>query len=80
MKKTTKITVTEFGKIVEEITASKSDCGMTHIYVSNLSDDALSCLREYVSTFYAEKLLSCMVHWNDRVETLYHFGEEYLVY
>ena len=79
MKKT-KITATEFGKIVEETPASKFDCGMTHIYISTFSDDTLSFLKEYISSLSAEKLLSCMVYWNDRVETLCNFGEEYFIY
>ena len=79
MKKT-KIIITEFGKIVEEIPVSKSDCGITHIYLNNLSDETLSYLKKYVSTLYAEKLPSCMVHWDDRVEALCNFAEEYLAY
>lgn len=79
MKKTN-VTEFEFGKIVEEIPASKFDCATMHIYLTNISDDAIAYLREYVGRLPDEKLLSCMVHWNGRVETLYHFGEEYLVY
>ena len=79
MKKT-KITVTEFGKIVEEIPASKFDYGITHIYLNNLSNENLSYLKKYASTFSDEKILSCMVHWNDNIETFCNFGEKYLVY
>ena len=79
MKKT-KITLTEFGKIVEEISASKYDCCMTHIYLNNISDETLSSLKKYVRTLCSEKLPSCMVHWNNEAETLSCFGKEYLVY
>ena len=75
-----KITETNFGKIVEEIPASKSDCCMTHIYLNNISDETLSYLREYVSTLCNKKIPSYMVHLNDEVETLSYFAEEYLVY
>ena len=79
MKKT-KITITEFGKIVEEIPASKADCRITNIYLNNFSDDTISYLKKYISTFCYEKLLNCMIHWNNEVESLYHFCEEFLVY
>ena len=79
MKKT-KITETEFGKIVEEIPVSKFDCAQTHIYLNNISDDTISYFREYVRTLYVEKLPSYMVHCNNEVETLSYFAEEYFVY
>lgn len=79
MKKT-KITEMEFGKIVEEIPTNKIDCAITHIYLNNTSDETLSYLKKYVSTLCSEKIPSYMVHWDDRVETLSYFAEEYLVY
>ena len=79
MKKT-KITETEFGKVVEEIPAGNFDCRITHIYISNLGDDTLSYLKEYANKLSYEKLLNSIIHWGDEVETFYYFCKEYLVY
>ena len=80
MKKTVKTIITKFGRIVEEIPAYKLDCGMIHIYLNNLTDDTLLSLKEYVGKFFGEKIPSCIIHWDDRVETLCNFGEEYFIY
>lgn len=75
--KITSITKTEFGRIVEEITVSKVDCAMTHIYINNLTKEAEDYLSNLVQTLPAEELQSYMVHWNDNTETLLgFFGEE----
>lgn len=71
----TKITVTDFGRIVEEIPASKFDCAMTHIYINNLSDDAIDCLYYLARGLPTEQLQSCMVHWNGNTENLLGFFE-----
>lgn len=69
----TKINVTNFGKIVEEIPTSKFDCAITHIYISNLTDEAMNYLLDLAHKLPAEKLQSCMVHLNDSTENLLEF-------
>ena len=71
----TKINVTNFGRIVEEIPASKFDCAMTHIYINNLSDDAMIYLTDLVHRLPAEELQSCIVHYDDCTENLLGFFE-----
>ena len=71
----TKINVTNFGRIVEEIPVSKFDCAMTHIYINNLTDEAMNYLTDLAHKLPAEKLQSYMVHLNDSVENLLGFFE-----
>ena len=71
----TQIEVREFGRIVEEIPSSKFDCGMTHIYINNLSDDAISYLTNLAHKLPAEELQSYMVHCDDCTENLLGFFE-----
>lgn len=71
----TKIEVTEFGKIVEEIPECKIDCAMTHICINNLGDDAIDYLYLLASRLPAENLQSYIVHWNGNVENLSGFFE-----
>ena len=71
----TKIEVKEFGRIVEEIPACKSDCAMTHIYLNNLGDDAKDYLYDLAHRLPAEQLQSYMVHWNGNTENLLGFFE-----
>ena len=71
----TKINVTNFGKIVEEITVSKFECGMVHIYINDLTDEAMDYLTDLARKLPAEKLQSCVIHLNDSVENLLGFFE-----
>lgn len=71
----TKIEVKELGRIVEEIPASKFDCTMTHIYINNLSDDAMIYLTDLAHRLPAEELQSCIVHYNGCTENLLGFFE-----
>ena len=71
----TKIEVTEFGKIVEEIPACKFDCSIKHIYIKNLDDDAIDYLYFLGSRLPAENLQSYMIHWNGETENLLGFLE-----
>ena len=65
-----KIEVKKFGRIVEEIPSSKFDCAMTHIYINNLSDDAMIYLTDLIHRLPAEELQSYMVHYDDYTENL----------
>ena len=75
----TKIEVTEFGKIVEEIPTCKFDCAMTHIYLNNLGDDAIDYLYFLASRLPAEQLQSYMIHLNGETENLLGFLEIWLI-
>ena len=81
MKKT-KTTITEFGKIVEEIAASKYDCCMTHIYIFKKPvEEVENYLLSLVRTVPADKIHNYMIHWNNNTEDILgYFGEEYFVY
>ena len=71
----TKINVINFGRIVEEIPASKVECAMTHIYVSDLTDEAMNYLTNLAQKLPVEKLQSCIIHLNDSTENLLEFFE-----
>ena len=71
----TKINVINFGRIVEEIPASKVECAMTHIYVSDLTDEAIDYLTDLAQKLPVEKLQSCIIHLNDSTENLLEFFE-----
>ena len=49
---------------------------MTHIYLNNLSDDAIDYLYFLASRLPAEQLQSYMVHWNGNAENLLEFFRE----
>lgn len=74
----TKITVTNFGKIVEEIPTCKFDCAQTHIYIFKKPiEEVEDYLLNLVRTVPADKIHSYMVHWDDHTENiLRYFGEE----
>ena len=63
----------EFGKIVKEIPACEFDCVMTHVYLNNLSDDAIDYLYNLSRRLPAEQLQNYMVHWNGNTENLSYF-------
>ena len=71
----TKINVINFGRIVEEIPTSKVDCAMTHIYVSDLTDEAIDYLTDLAQKLPVEKLQSHVIHLNDSTENLLDFFE-----
>ena len=71
----TKINETNFGRIVEEIPASKVECAMTHIYVSDLTDEAIDYLTDLAQKLPVEKLQSHVIHLNDSTENLLDFFE-----
>ena len=71
----TKIEVKDFGKIIEEIPASKFDCAMTHIYINNLSDDAIIYLTDLIHRLPDEELKSYIVHYDDCTENILVFFE-----
>ena len=71
----TKINVTNFGRIVEEIPASKVECAMTHIYVSDLTEEAMDYLTDLARNLPVEKLQNYMVHLNSSTENLLEFFE-----
>ena len=71
----TKINVINFGRIVEEIPTSKVDCAMTHIYVSDLTDEAIDYLTDLAQKLPVEKLQSYVIHLNDSTENLLEFFE-----
>ena len=71
----TKINETNFGRIVEEIPASKVECAMTHIYVSDLTDEAIDYLTDLAQKLPVEKLQSYVIHLNDSTENLLEFFE-----
>ena len=71
----TKINETNFGRIVEEIPASKVECAMTHIYVSDLTDEAMNYLTNLAQKLPVEKLQSYVIHLNDSTENLLEFFE-----
>lgn len=71
----TKINETNFGRIVEEIPASKVECAMTHIYVSDLTDEAMDYLTDLAQKLPVEKLQNYMVHLNSSTENLLEFFE-----
>ena len=71
----TKINETNFGRIVEEIPASKVECAMTHIYVSDLTDEAMNYLTNLAQKLPVEKLQSHVIHLNDSTENLLEFFE-----
>ena len=70
-----KINVINFGRIVEEIPTSKVDCAMTHIYVSDLTDEAIDYLTDLAQKLPVEKLQSYVIHLNDSTENLLEFFE-----
>ena len=70
-----KINVIKFGRIVEEIPTSKVDCAMTHIYVSDLTDEAIDYLTDLAQKLPVEKLQSHVIHLNDSTENLLEFFE-----
>ena len=70
-----KINVINFGRIVEEIPASKVECAMTHIYVSDLTDEAMNYLTDLAQKLPVEKLQSCIIHLNNSTENLLDFFE-----
>ena len=70
-----KINVINFGRIVEEIPASKVECAMTHIYVSDLTDEAIDYLTDLAQKLPVEKLQSYVIHLNDSTENLLEFFE-----
>lgn len=65
----------DFGKIVEEIPSCKFDCAMTHIYINNLSDDAIDYLYDLARRLSAEELQSYMIHCGSNTENLLDFFE-----
>ena len=71
----TKINVTNFGRIVEEIPTSKVECAMTHIYVSDLTEEAMNYLTNLAQKLPVEKLQNYMVHLNSSTENLLEFFE-----
>lgn len=71
----TKIEIKEFGKIVKEIPTCKFDCALTHIYINNLSDDAVDYLSDLANRLPTEELQSYMVHWRGNAENLLGFFE-----
>ena len=71
----TKINETNFGRIVEEIPASKVECAMTHIYVSDLTEEAIDYLTDLAQKLPVEKLQNYMVHLNSSTENLLEFFE-----
>jgi len=70
-----KINVTDFGRIVEEIPTCKFDCAMTHIYVNELTEEAISYLTNLAHKLPVEELQGYMVHWDNRTENLLGFFE-----
>ena len=71
----TKINVINFGRIVEEIPTSKVDCAMTHIFINNLTDEAIDYLTDLAQKLPFEKLQSYVIHLNDSTENLLDFFE-----
>ena len=71
----TKINVINFGRIVEEIPTSKVECAMTHIYVSDLTEEAMDYLTDLAQKLPVEKLQNYMVHLNSSTENLLEFFE-----
>ena len=71
----TKINVINFGRIVEEIPTSKVDCAMTHIFINNLTDEAIDYLTDLAQKLPFEKLQSYVIHLNDSTENLLEFFE-----
>ena len=71
----TKINVINFGRIVEEIPTSKVYCAMTHIYVSDLTEEAMNYLTNLARNLPVEKLQSYVIHLNDSTENLLEFFE-----
>ena len=69
----TKIEVTNFGRVVKEIPSNKFDCFMTHIYINNLTDEAINYLTGLFYSLPAEELQSYMVHNNGNIENLLVF-------
>ena len=71
----TKINVINFGRIVEEIPTSKVDCAMTHIFINNLTEEAIDYLTDLAQKLPFEKLQSYVIHLNDSTENLLDFFE-----
>ena len=71
----TKINVINFGRIVEEIPTSKVDCAMTHIFINNLTEEAIDYLTDLAQKLPVEKLQSYVIHLNDSTENLLEFFE-----
>lgn len=70
MKKT-KITVTNFGKIVEEISTCKFDYTQTHIYIFKKPvEEVEDYLLNLVRTVPADKLYSYMIHFDNNTENI----------
>ena len=69
------VTEFEFGRIVEEIPTCKFDCAMTHIYLNNLTDEAMNYLTDLAHKLPAEELQSYMVHCDGNTENLLGFFE-----
>ena len=70
-----KINVINFGRIVEEIPTSKVDCAMTHIFINNLTEEAIDYLTDLAQKLPFEKLQSYVIHLNDSTENLLEFFE-----
>lgn len=70
MKKT-KITETNFGKIIEEISTCKFDCTQTHIYIFKKPvEEVEDYLLNIVRTVPADKIDSYIIHFDNNTENI----------
>ena len=66
-----KITETDFGKIVEEISTCKFDCTQTHIYIFKKPvEEVEDYLLKLVRTVPADKIHSYIIHVDNNTENI----------